>query len=149
MGLLDFAKYLFNDIPIDYQGPENGYYVVPNYSQFTYFSVRSDFRLVPLADGRFAAAWKDFVQVRDAGGRPLWRADGTGYTVAPSFDGRQLLAFSTSTDELTRYDVRSGQVLASAPLPALPAPDADGGTEAGWVEQHHRLARWQHAGAAA
>lgn len=135
MGLLDFAKYLFNDIPIDYQGPETGYYVVPNYSQFTYSSVRSDFRLVPLADGCFAAAWKDFVQVRDAGGRPLWRADWTGHTVAPSFDGRQLLAFSTHSDELTRYDARGGQVLASTPLPALPTPAADGDTDAGWVEQ--------------
>jgi hypothetical protein len=135
MGVFDFLKYLVNDIPLDYQGPETGYYVVPNYSQFTYSSVRADFRLVPLADGCFAAAWRDFVQVRDTGGRSLWRADGTGHTVAPGSDGRQLLAFSTSTDALTRYDARSGQVLASAPLPALPAPDVDGGTEAGWVEQ--------------
>lgn len=135
MGLFHFLKYLVNDIPLDYQGPETGFYVVPNYSQFTYSSGRSDFRLVPLANGCFAAAWKDLVQVRDGGGRPLWRADRTGYTVAPSFDGRQLLAFSTSTDELTRYDVRNGQALNSAPLPALPAPDADGSTEAGWPEQ--------------
>lgn len=140
MGLLDFAKYLFNEIPIDYQGPETGYYVVPNYSQFTYSSVRGDFRLLPLADGCFAACWKDFIQVRDAGGRPLWRADDTGHTVAVSPDGRQLLAFGADAELLTRFDVRTGQVLASAPLPKLPARNAsndrdDNDDNDNWPEQ--------------
>ncbi|GAB3637156.1 hypothetical protein GCM10027422_27460 [Hymenobacter arcticus] len=139
MGLLDFAKYLFNEIPIDYQGPETGYYLVPNYSQFTYSSVRGDFRLLPLADGCFAACWQDFIQVRDAGGRPLWRANDTGHTVAASPDGRQLLAFGADTRLLTRFDARTGQVLASAPLPELPAAtgndEDDTDTVPGWSEQ--------------
>ena len=110
------------DVPLDYQGPETGWYVVPNYSQFTYSSVRGDFRLLPLAEGCFAACWGDMVHVRDAAGRPLWRAEDTGRLAAPSPDGSQLLAFSASDYQLTRFDARTGQVLDQFELP--PAPPA-------------------------
>lgn len=129
MGLFNFVKYLFNDVPLDYQGPETGWYVVPNYSQFTYSTVRGDFRLLPLAEGRFAACWKDLVSVRDVAGRQLWRADGTGLVAAASPDGSQLLAYSDSDYLFTRFDVRTGQALGQFALPPAPpavaAPDAD------------------------
>ena len=124
MGLLDFTKYLFNEIPLDYKGPETGYYVVPNYSQLTYSTVRGDFRLLPLAEGCFAACWRDLLVVRDAAGRELWRAAGTGRLATASPDGRQLLSFGEDDFQLTRFEARGGQVLARYALPALPRPAA-------------------------
>ncbi|MDB5267973.1 MAG: hypothetical protein JWP58_1013, partial [Hymenobacter sp.] len=135
MGFRNFVKYLFSPVPLDYKGPEAGWYVVPNYSQFTYSSVRGDFRLVPLAKGCFAAAWKDFVLVRDAGGRPLWRANDCGYTVAPSADGRQLLAYSANTQELIRFDTDTGRELARTPVPPVPPPAPGQDPSPGWVQQ--------------
>lgn len=71
MGPLDFAKDFFSDIPVDYRGPQTGHSVVPSTTQFTDGPDRSDFRLVPLAEGAFATARQGSVQVRDAAGRPL------------------------------------------------------------------------------
>ena len=135
MGLLDFTKYLFNDIPLDYQGPETGYYVVPNYSQFTYSTVRGDFSLVALAEGCFAACWRTLMVVRDQAGRELWRANGTGRTATASLDGRQLLAVSDDDGALTCFDARSGQVLAHYQLPPAPGADPDASTYQRWPQQ--------------
>ncbi|UYZ63820.1 hypothetical protein [Hymenobacter weizhouensis] len=140
MALLAFLKYLFNDIPLDYQGPEDGWHVVPNYTRLTYSTVAGDFRLYPLGALGFVASWKDFLSCRDLAGRPLWRFDQTGRCVALAPSGQQLLSFDQETRSLVRLDARTGEVLELFLLPSTPAGDTFFPSQLLWLPDHRLLA---------
>lgn len=127
MALLPFLKYLFNDVPLDYQGPETGWHVVPNYTQIS-TQHAGKYRLHALPGG-FLSAWGDLLVARDRAGRELWRLTDPGRPLAFSPTRHQLLAFDAFGYEYRRFDARTGELLerfqlaGDAPLELLWLPD--------------------------
>lgn len=107
--ILDITE---DEFPKDYVDDGKEYHTIPEPYDFTYSSVRGDFRLDRIANG-FCASWKKFIVSRDWNGNVLYTIDGFGRAVAVSPDKTKIV--TTSDDkEIAIFDAQNGNLLASA-----------------------------------
>lgn len=117
MSFFNRLKNIISDItedefPKDYVDDGNEYHLISEPHDFTYSSVKGDFRLDRLANG-FCASWKKFIVSRDWAGNALYTIDGFGRSVAVSPDKTKIV--STSDDkEIAIFNAQNGNMIASA-----------------------------------
>lgn len=89
---------------------EDGFFVLPEKIDFTYSSVKGDFRIHKLKDG-FCVAWKEFIAARDYAGNLKWEIYGYGRDIDVSPDMSRIVAISDSSKELAILDAETGEVI--------------------------------------
>ncbi len=105
--ILDIAE---KEFPKDYTDDGNEYHIIPEPYDFTYSSVKGDFRLNRLANG-FCASWKKFIVSRDWNGNVLYSIDGFGRAVAVSPD-KTKIATTSDDKEIAVFDAQNGNRIA-------------------------------------
>lgn len=108
----NFKDIAESEFPKDYIDDGNDYHFIPEAYEFTYSSVKGDFRLVRLANG-FCASWKKFMVCRDWDGNVLYTISGYGRSVAVSPDKTKIVA-SNDDKEIAIFDAKDGTLIASA-----------------------------------
>jgi WD40 repeat protein len=107
--ILDITE---DEFPKDYVDDGNEYHIIPEKYDFTYSSVRGDFRLDRIVNG-FCASWKKFIVSRDWNGNVLYTIDGFGRAVAVSPDKTKIVT-TNDYKEIAIFDAQNGNLIASA-----------------------------------
>lgn len=116
MGFFKRLKSNFLDIveaefPEDYVDDGKAYHIIPEPHDFTYSSVKGDFRLARLANG-FCSSWKKFIVSRDWDGNLLYTINGYGRSVAVSPDKTKIVT-SSQHKEIAVFDAKTGELIDS------------------------------------
>jgi len=97
------------DYPNNYVDDGEEYHVIPEAYDFTYSSVKGDFRLHRLNNG-FCASWKTFIVARDWDGNEFYRINGYGRSVVLSPDKTKLTA-SSKNKSIAIFDAITGEMI--------------------------------------
>lgn len=94
---------------------DDSYLVFQHPKEFTYSSVKGDFRIIPFKDS-YAVAWKNFIIVRDIKtGAFIWKKSDYGRYAASNPEKTKIVAVSRSK-KLNIFDIATGKALLTTPI---------------------------------
>lgn len=108
----NFLDIVEKEFPEDYVDDGQEYHIIPEPYDFTYSSVKGDFRLARLSSG-FCASWKEFMISRDWDGNVLYTIEGYGRSVAVSPDETKIVA-SNDHNDIAIFDAKTGERITEA-----------------------------------
>ncbi|WP_420570849.1 hypothetical protein [Kordia sp.] len=106
-----FLDIVEEEFPEDYVDDGKEYHIIPEPYDFTYSSVKGDFRLARLSNG-FCASWKNFIISRDWDGNKLYTIRNYGRSVAISPDKTKLVT-SSQNKGIAIFDAKTGDLIDS------------------------------------
>lgn len=106
-----FLDIVEEEFPEDYVDDGKEYHIIPDPYEFTYSSVKGDFRLARLSNG-FCTSWKKFIVSRDWNGNVLYTINGYGRSVAISPDKTKLVT-SSDAKEIAVFDAKTGELISA------------------------------------
>lgn len=108
----NFLDIVEKEFPEDYVDDGKEYHIIPEPYDFTYSSVKGDFRLTRLSNG-FCASWKKFIISRDWNGNFLYAIEGYGRSVAVSPDKTKIVAANDDKD-IAVFNAETGELITEA-----------------------------------